>query len=109
MDAIKLSNSCTTCCGDAVEKGFRPVHHRRFPPAIKVDGKMTPVSNQKLTQQHTKELARSIMNDKQSSEFEASRSAISPSVRQISDVSASAPLSSRADRYGAAHHYHRDS
>jgi twitching motility protein PilU len=52
-----------------------------FPPAIKVDGKMTPVSNQKLTPQHTKELARSIMNDKQSSEFEASKEcnfAISP-------------------------------
>ena len=40
-----------------------------FPPAIKVDGKMTPVSNQKLTAQHTKELARAIMNDKQSTEF----------------------------------------
>ncbi|MHB1291882.1 MAG: PilT/PilU family type 4a pilus ATPase [Sulfuricella sp.] len=52
-----------------------------FPPAIKVDGKMTPVSNQKLTPQHTKELARSIMNDKQSTEFEASKEcnfAISP-------------------------------
>ncbi|BAN33923.1 pilus retraction protein PilT [Sulfuricella denitrificans skB26] len=52
-----------------------------FPPAIKVDGKMTPVSNQRLTPQHTKELARSIMNDKQSSEFEASKEcnfAISP-------------------------------
>jgi twitching motility protein PilU len=52
-----------------------------FPPAIKVDGKMTPVSNQKLTPQHTKELARSIMNDKQSAEFEASKEcnfAISP-------------------------------
>ena len=52
-----------------------------FPPAIKVDGKMTPVSNQKLTAQHTKELARAIMNDKQSTEFEASKEcnfAISP-------------------------------
>ena len=52
-----------------------------FPPAIKVDGKMTPVSSQKLTPQHTKELARAIMNDKQSTEFEASKEcnfAISP-------------------------------
>jgi twitching motility protein PilU len=52
-----------------------------FPPAIKVDGKMTPVSNQKLTPQHTKELARAIMNDRQASEFEATREcnfAISP-------------------------------
>jgi twitching motility protein PilU len=42
---------------------------------------MTPVSNQKLTPQHTKELARAVMNDKQASEFEASKEcnfAISP-------------------------------
>jgi twitching motility protein PilU len=43
-----------------------------FPPAFKLDGKMTPVSNQSLTPQHTQELARSIMNDKQAQEFEAS-------------------------------------
>jgi len=52
-----------------------------FSPAIKVDGKVTPVSNQKLTPQHTKELARAIMNDRQASEFEASKEcnfAISP-------------------------------
>jgi len=53
-----------------------------FPPAIKVDGKMTPVSNQALTPQHTAELARSIMNDKQAAEFEANKEcnfAIAPS------------------------------
>ena len=53
-----------------------------FPPAIKVDGKMTPVSNQTLTAQHTVELARSIMNDRQAADFEASKEcnfAISPS------------------------------
>ena len=44
-----------------------------FPPAFKLDGKMTPVSNQSLTPQHTQELARSLMNDKQAQEFEASR------------------------------------
>ena len=44
-----------------------------FPPAFKVDGKMTPVSNQSLTPQHTQELARSLMNDKQAQEFEATR------------------------------------
>lgn len=52
-----------------------------FPPAIKVDGKLTPVSNQLLTQQHTKELARAVMNDRQTEEFEASSEcnfAISP-------------------------------
>src|ERR1035437_5078797 len=52
-----------------------------FPPAIKVDGKITPVSNQTLTTQHTSELARSIMNDRQAAEFEATKEcnfAISP-------------------------------
>jgi twitching motility protein PilU len=52
-----------------------------FPPAFKVDGKMTPVSNQALSPQHTQELARSIMNDRQAAEFEATHEcnfAISP-------------------------------
>jgi twitching motility protein PilU len=52
-----------------------------FPPAFKLDGKMTPVSNQSLTPQHTQELARALMNDKQAQEFEASKEcnfAISP-------------------------------
>jgi len=40
---------------------------------MKIDGKMTPVSNQALTAQHTADLARSIMNDKQSAEFEAKK------------------------------------
>ncbi len=53
-----------------------------FPPAIKVDGKITPQSNQALTPQHTAELARAIMNDKQAAEFESTKEcnfAISPS------------------------------
>jgi len=52
-----------------------------FPPSFKVDGKMTPVSSQVLTAAHTQELARSIMNDRQASEFETSHEcnfAISP-------------------------------
>ena len=52
-----------------------------FPPAFKVDGKMTPVSNQSLTPTHTMEIARAIMNDKQAQEFEANKEcnfAISP-------------------------------
>jgi twitching motility protein PilU len=52
-----------------------------FPPAFKVDGKMTPVSQQMLTPQHTMDLANSIMNDRQAAEFEASHEcnfAISP-------------------------------
>ncbi|HSH72151.1 MAG TPA: PilT/PilU family type 4a pilus ATPase [Methylophilaceae bacterium] len=44
-----------------------------FPPAMKIDGKMTPVTTQALTAQHAKEIARSIMNDKQASEFDASK------------------------------------
>ena len=52
-----------------------------FPPAMKIDGKMTPVSQQALGAQHTAMLARSIMNDKQAAEFEATKEcnfAISP-------------------------------
>ncbi len=44
-----------------------------FPPAFKIDGKMTPVSNQPLTPTHTVELARAIMNDKQAAEFESTK------------------------------------
>jgi twitching motility protein PilU len=42
-----------------------------FPPAMKIDGKMTPVTNQALTAQQAKEIARSIMNDKQAAEYDA--------------------------------------
>lgn len=52
-----------------------------FPPAIKVDGKITKVSPQPLSGSHTQALARAIMNDKQSAEFERSMEcnfAISP-------------------------------
>ena len=44
-----------------------------FPPAFKVDGKMTPVSNQTLTPAHTADLARAMMNDKQAAEFEETK------------------------------------
>lgn len=44
-----------------------------FPPAIKVDGRIQPVSNQALTPQHTAELTRSVMNDRQAAEFETHR------------------------------------
>jgi len=53
-----------------------------FPPAFKVDGKMTPVSNQTLTPQMTADLTRGIMNDKQAAEFESTKEcnfAIAPS------------------------------
>jgi twitching motility protein PilU len=43
-----------------------------FPPALKVDGMVKPVSNQTLTAHQCKEISRSIMNDKQAMEFDAS-------------------------------------
>jgi twitching motility protein PilU len=43
-----------------------------FPPAMKIDGKMTPISQQVLSAQQAREIARSIMNDKQTAEFDAS-------------------------------------
>lgn len=46
-----------------------------FPPAVKIDGRMTPVSSQALTANHTADLARSIMNDKQAAGFELTREA----------------------------------
>jgi twitching motility protein PilU len=52
-----------------------------FPPAIKVDGRVTKVSPQPLTGQHTMALARAVMNDKQAAEFERTKEcnfAISP-------------------------------
>ncbi|MFX1679744.1 MULTISPECIES: PilT/PilU family type 4a pilus ATPase [unclassified Roseateles] len=52
-----------------------------FPPAVKVDGKVTKVSPQPLTGQHTLQLARAIMNDKQAADFERTKEcnfAISP-------------------------------
>ncbi len=44
-----------------------------FPPAMKIDSKMTPVSQTALTAQHTAMLVRAIMNDKQSAEFESTK------------------------------------
>jgi len=52
-----------------------------FPQATKIDGKVMPVSNQTLTPQHTAELSRSVMNDRQAAEFETTKEcnfAISP-------------------------------
>ncbi|MEE8365978.1 MAG: PilT/PilU family type 4a pilus ATPase [Gammaproteobacteria bacterium] len=43
------------------------------PPAMKIDGKVATVSKQNLSPAHTQMLTRSIMNDKQVSEFEESQ------------------------------------
>ena len=53
-----------------------------FPPAIKIDGKVTKVSSQPLSPTHTLALARTLMNDKQAAEFERNKEcnfAIAPS------------------------------
>ncbi len=44
-----------------------------FPPAIKIDGKITPVSKTKLTAENTKALTYAIMNDRQLKEYEATK------------------------------------
>jgi twitching motility protein PilU len=52
-----------------------------FPPAMKIDGKVTPVSKQELTPLNCKALTYAIMNDKQLKEFEATKEcnfAVSP-------------------------------
>ena len=40
-----------------------------FPPSMKIDGKMTPVTQQKLSGDHTKAFAEALMNDRQRAEF----------------------------------------
>ncbi|MEM7082431.1 MAG: PilT/PilU family type 4a pilus ATPase [Pseudomonadota bacterium] len=52
-----------------------------FPPAIKIDGVITPVSQTPLTASQSAMLVRSIMNDKQTKEFDANKEcnfAVSP-------------------------------
>ena len=44
-----------------------------FPAAMKIDGKITPVTPQSLSPTHTGEIARSVMTDKQAAEFEATK------------------------------------
>jgi twitching motility protein PilU len=44
-----------------------------FPPALKIDGQVTPISDHALTDAHTKSFARALMNDKQLATFEATK------------------------------------
>ncbi|MEM7255152.1 MAG: PilT/PilU family type 4a pilus ATPase [Pseudomonadota bacterium] len=44
-----------------------------FPPAMKIDGKMTPVSKQPLNVENATAMTHCIMNDKQLKEFDASK------------------------------------
>ncbi|MBF0187125.1 MAG: PilT/PilU family type 4a pilus ATPase [Magnetococcales bacterium] len=44
-----------------------------FPPAVKLHGKMTPLTKDALSPQQSQMLVRSIMNDRQNKEFEATK------------------------------------
>lgn len=44
-----------------------------FPPAIKVDGKLTPAANKKLSHEEAALIVRAIMNDRQAKEFDATK------------------------------------
>lgn len=44
-----------------------------LPPCIKIDGRVTPVSDSKLNAEHTQQLVRAVMNDKQTTEFERTK------------------------------------
>ena len=73
-NANKQPSSSTTCCARwSRKKGSDLFITAGFPPAMKVDSKMTPVSQQALHAQHTAMLVRAMMNDKQAAEFEAKK------------------------------------
>lgn len=40
-----------------------------YPPAMKLDGKLTKITDKPLTAEHTAQIARSIMDEKQAQEF----------------------------------------
>src|SRR4030095_15910044 len=44
-----------------------------FPPALKVDGKISPVGDRPLTPEQSNVLVRSIMNDRQTKEFDSTK------------------------------------
>ncbi len=70
-EAIKFMNDLLRAL--LVKKGSDLFLSATYPPAIKVDGRMTPLADHGLTAQHTAMLARSIMNDKQQAEFERTK------------------------------------
>jgi twitching motility protein PilU len=64
-----------------VKKGSDLFISAGFPPACKIDGKMTPMSSQVLSGEQTNILVRSIMNDRQVRDFDAHKEcnfAVSP-------------------------------
>src|ERR687889_1865867 len=69
--AIKLMQDLLRRLGD--RKGSDLFITSGFPPAIKVDGEIRPQSERVLTPEQSAVLVRSIMNDKQTREFDASK------------------------------------
>ena len=81
-----------------------------FPPAFKVDGKMTPVSPQALTCAHTQELARSIMNDQPGSRIRGhARMQLRHQPARHRALPRQCLHATAACRHGVAHHHHQDS
>ena len=69
--AVKFMNDLLRAL--LLKKGSDLFLSATYPPAIKMDGRMTPLSDHALSAQHTAGLARSIMNDKQQAEFERTK------------------------------------
>lgn len=80
-----------------------------FPPAIKVDGKVTPISQQPLNATQAMSLVKAIMNEKQLREYEQTLECnfaiTAPGCRALSRVGLRA---AGPRRHGAADHQHED-
>ena len=69
-----------------------------YPPAMKIDGKMTKIGPQNLSAAHTLALVKSVMTDKQVEEFEATKES-NFAIRPMASVaSASMPLYNKAQQ-----------
>lgn len=72
MDRQQAANFMLECLRKMVEKNGSDLFiSAGFPPACKINGRMTPMSSQPLTGEQTNILVRSIMNDRQVREFDA--------------------------------------
>ena len=60
-----------------------------FPPAMKLDGKLTRLTDKPLSAEHTMQIARSIMDDKQAEEL---RKELDPQIRKFEEANSIAPL-----------------
>ena len=82
MDRQQAAHYMLECLRKMVaKKGSDLFVSAGFPPACKIDGRMTPISQQILSGEQTNVLVRSIMNDRQVREFDAHKEcnfAISP-------------------------------